>query len=105
MTDPYSILGVSPDAGDEEVHRAYLEGVRRCPPDNDPNRFQALNKAYETLKTRKRRLQYALFDTEPPDTRTLFERACPSTTSGRASLGLVAAVLRATAATGGQGGA
>jgi curved DNA-binding protein CbpA len=94
MHDPYLILGVTAEAGDEAIHQAYLESIRRCPPDQDPERFQALHAAYETLKTRKRRLHYELFNTDPPSPEAIFERACPSSLPGRPSGELFAALLR-----------
>lgn len=95
MQDPYLLLGMSPSATDDEIHQAYLEGVRRYPPDKDAQRFQALHRAYETIKTPKRRLQYALFDTELPTPDALFERLCPSDNRGRVPVELFTAVLRA----------
>jgi curved DNA-binding protein CbpA len=99
MHDPYLILGVTPEASDEVIHHAYLEGIRRCPPDKDPDRFQALHTAYAALKTRKQRLHYALFNTDLPTPEALFERACGPGRIGRPGFELVTAVLRATATT------
>jgi curved DNA-binding protein CbpA len=48
--DPAAILGVSPDAGEEELRAAYLREVRRSPPDQDPARFEAVRDAYELLR-------------------------------------------------------
>ena len=37
MTDPYIVLGVKPDASDEEIKRAYRELARKYHPDNYQN--------------------------------------------------------------------
>ena len=37
MTDPYKVLGVSPDASDEEIKRAYRALARKYHPDNYQN--------------------------------------------------------------------
>ena len=34
MNDPYQVLGVRPDASDDEVKRAYRELARKYHPDN-----------------------------------------------------------------------
>ena len=50
MTDPYSVLGVSRDATDEEIKKAYRTLSRKYHPDaniNNPNK----DKAEEMFKT------------------------------------------------------
>ncbi len=58
MNDPYSILGVSPDASDEEVKKAYRELARKYHPDNYQNnpladlaeeKMKAINEAYDAI--------------------------------------------------------
>jgi len=58
---PFEILGVSPDADDETIRRAYLEGVREFPPDRDPGRFRRIREAYDQLRDARSRLRHALF--------------------------------------------
>lgn len=59
--NPYDQLGIGPDADDAAVRGAYLEAVKQFPPDRFPERFAAVNQAYETLKNEDSRLQYLLF--------------------------------------------
>jgi len=47
---PRSILGVSVDAGEEEIRQAYLKKIRQYPPDRAPEEFERIRDAYETLR-------------------------------------------------------
>ncbi|ESL08451.1 chaperone DnaJ protein [Trypanosoma rangeli SC58] len=53
--DPYRILGLSPNASKEEIKRAYHRLALRYHPDGGPEgstrRFQAVNEAYEALRS------------------------------------------------------
>lgn len=51
MSDPYLILGMTPDGDDAAVRAAYLAAVAACPPERDPGRFEAVRAAYEALGT------------------------------------------------------
>jgi curved DNA-binding protein CbpA len=94
MSDPYLILGIAPDADDEAVHAAYLRGVKSCPPERDPQRFQALRAAYESLRTRRDRLAQSLFDKTPPTLADLLERAGPLGAPRRPERALLTALLK-----------
>jgi curved DNA-binding protein CbpA len=62
IMDPYEVLGVSPQADDDAVRKAYLELVRQCSPDRDPEAFKRISSAYELVKTEKLRMERYLFN-------------------------------------------
>lgn len=58
MNDPYQVLGVKPDASDEEIKRAYRELARKYHPDNYQNnplsdlaeeKMKEINEAYDAI--------------------------------------------------------
>ena len=58
MRDPYEVLGVSPDAGDDEIKKAYRELARKYHPDNYQNnpladlaeeKMKEINQAYDAI--------------------------------------------------------
>src|SRR5947208_15403867 len=66
IPDLYALLGVRPDASEEEIKRAYRKLAREVHPDVSKDadaeaRFKEVNAAYETLKDPVRRRQYDLF--------------------------------------------
>ena len=56
MNDPYKVLGVSPDASDEEIKKAYRRLAKKYHPDLNPGdkvaaqKMQEINAAYEQIK-------------------------------------------------------
>ncbi len=64
--DPYEALGVSPQADDDTIRKAYLELVRRFSPDSDPDAFKRISQAYELVKNEKLRLEHYLFNKDAP---------------------------------------
>jgi curved DNA-binding protein CbpA len=76
--NPYLILRVSPNANDAEIRRAYLDAIRKFPPESEPERFQAISHAYEQIRDGKSRLKYLLFDRAPSGTAPLevFAKFC-----------------------------
>ena len=62
MRDPYSVLGVSSNATDQEIKRAYRELARKYHPDNYANnpladlaeeKMKEINEAYETIQKQR----------------------------------------------------
>ena len=62
MTDPYKVLGVSPNATDEQVKSAYRELAKKYHPDNYANnpladlaqeKMQEINQAYDTIMAQR----------------------------------------------------
>jgi curved DNA-binding protein CbpA len=94
MPDPYLILGVDRDADDAGVERAYLDAIKRCPPERDAARFAAIRTAYEQLRTRRDRIGHALFDTTPPTPADILEKAAPAGAPRRPERALLETLLR-----------
>ena len=70
--DYYEVLGVSKNASDEEIKRAYRKKAKECHPDLHPNdeeavkRFAELNEANEVLSDPQKRARYDQFGFEDP---------------------------------------
>jgi curved DNA-binding protein CbpA len=80
MTDPYQVLGLPPDSDDEAIRRRYLQLVKEFSPEQHPEKFSAIRRAYESLKDLDTRLHYRLFEAGKTDSvDALFEElACRS---------------------------
>ena len=63
VDDPYKVLGVSPNASDEEIKRAYRQLAKKYHPDANPGdqaaaeKMQQINAAYEQIKNPTRQTQ------------------------------------------------
>lgn len=84
---PYDTLGISDTADDAAVHAAYLEAVRRSPPDRDPKTFQEVRDAYELLRDASARRRLRLFGGPGP---THFVDLAPRISTSLPAVGLEA---------------
>ena len=83
--NPYLILRVRPGDGDGEIRRAYLDAVRKFPPEREPERFQAISHAYDQIRDEKSRLNYLLFDHAPSSATPseAFDKFCAAAPVGK----------------------
>lgn len=56
----YKILGTTAKISDKRIKEKYIQAVKRHPPETDPENFEKVRMAYETLKDPERRRQYDL---------------------------------------------
>ncbi len=65
MADPYTVLGVSRDAGDEEIKKAYRSLAKKYHPDLHPGdeaaakKMNEINTAYDQIKDAQARASYS----------------------------------------------
>ena len=60
--NPYLVLGVPEDIDDDEaIRNAWLEGVRRFPPEKYAEQFATIREAYEMIRDRESRFRLWTF--------------------------------------------
>jgi len=63
--DPWKVLGVPRDSTDRQINKAFLARTKEHPPDRDPEQFERVKDAYETLRDPMRRAGIMLEAIEP----------------------------------------
>jgi curved DNA-binding protein CbpA len=64
-SDPWAVLGITTDAGDEQIRVAYVRKIKEFPPDRNPMEFELIRDAYELLRDRRQRARHFLFSVDP----------------------------------------
>jgi curved DNA-binding protein CbpA len=67
--DPYAVLALARDADDAAIKRAYFQRVRKYPPEQNPEQFQQIRRAYEQLRDPEQRSLIGLFLLQEPPKR------------------------------------
>jgi len=63
--DPWAILGVSVQADDDEIRKAYVQKIKDYPPDRAPEQFERIRDAYEDLRDPQRRSKRMIVSVDP----------------------------------------
>src|SRR5262245_57570904 len=79
----YTTLEVPPTASPEEIRRAYYQMVRKYPPEQEPERFEQIRRAYETLADEKARRDYDALQEHGDEITGLFSQAIRLMEQGR----------------------
>ena len=59
----YKILGAARDADDKTIRKAYLDLVKKFPPERHPEEFKRITRAFEAIKDRRSRVASKLMGT------------------------------------------
>jgi hypothetical protein len=61
IQDPFEVLGLPQDAGEQAIRQRYLELVRKHSPERDPATFARVRAAYDQIRDPVASLQHRLF--------------------------------------------
>jgi len=56
----YLVFDLPHDASEDEIRQAYLENVKKYPPEKDPQQFRKLTQAYENIRNNRVRIHNQL---------------------------------------------
>ena len=62
--DAYQVLGLEPDAGDEQIRAAYLALIQKYPPERCPEEFERVRDAYAELRDPRERMRKLIESTD-----------------------------------------
>ena len=65
-SDPYAVLGLTRQASQSQIKRAYFDLVREYPPEAHPQAFKLIRAAYEKLRKAEAREETDLLLFQPP---------------------------------------
>jgi DnaJ-domain-containing protein 1 len=82
--NPNEILGVAPNASEEEIRAAWLSTVKEFPPDRAAAEFERIRDAYETLRDPRTRAKAMLLsiDFSAPLVSLIATRKAPRSFAG-----------------------
>ena len=63
--DPREVLGIPPNATEEQIRAAYLAKVKEHSPERSPEEFERIRDAYEAMRDPHRRARYLLLSANP----------------------------------------
>lgn len=62
---PWAVLGVDEHGTDDAIRKAYLRKTREHPPEREPEAFERIREAYDTLRDPVRRATWRLLALDP----------------------------------------
>jgi len=90
----FDVLDVDEKACDEDIKQAYLKHIRDCPPERNPEKFEAIREAYEKIATEEKRLNYQLFEKPCMGLKELVEQVTRSEQACLPDASIIQDVLR-----------
>ena len=72
--DPYKILGLEQGASLAEIKKAYFSLIKEYSPEKNPEAFKKIRKAYELLRSQKRKQETDFLLFEDGETESKFEK-------------------------------